>query len=216
MRQNLILTIVCLLPTIAIGQNNGIDLVKMEKEVMTYKKLFNHADSLTIRGNVGQISDGLIEIAKSLDKRKPVDYYLKAAEMFEMGKYNDASFLYYMGDLRYRYYNSVNPKYSKSDDGALHSSLNYVLGEPVSYYLRANVDNFIGILKKCSDFQSTNDYQFYSKKKDLSKYLEQADKLSKTITDIETNKKTYQETWDKQRIDFENNLDSFLEQLKKK
>ncbi|MFM7858071.1 MAG: hypothetical protein ACKO96_40680, partial [Flammeovirgaceae bacterium] len=122
MKQNLILIIVCLLPTMAIGQNNGIDVVKMEKEVMTYKKLFSHADSLTTLGNVGQISDGLIEIAKSLDKRKPVDYYLKAGEMFEMGKYNDASFLYYMGDLRYRYYNSVNPKYSKSGDGALHAS----------------------------------------------------------------------------------------------
>ncbi len=133
------------------GQDNGIDLVKLEKEVMTYKRLFNYADSLTIRGDVGQISNGLIEIAKSLDKRKPVDYYLKAAEMFENGKYNDASFLYYMGDLRYRYYNSVNPKYSKSDDGALHSSFYYVLGEPLGYYLRANIDNFIGILKKCSD-----------------------------------------------------------------
>lgn len=198
------------------GQDNGVDLVKLEKEVMTYKKLFNQADSLAIRGNVGQISDGLIEVAKSLDKRKPVDYFLQAAEMFDKGRYNDASFLYYVGDLRYRYYNSVNPKYSKSDDGALHSSFNYVLGEPVGYYLRANVDNFIEILKKCSDYQSTNDYHFYSKKKDLNKYLEQADKLSKTIADLETNKKTYQETWDKQRVDYEKNLDSFLEQIKKK
>jgi hypothetical protein len=216
MRQILILTIVCLLPTIAIGQDNGIDLVKMEKEVMTYKKLFSHADSLTIRDNVGQISDGMIEIVNSLDKRKPVDYFLKAAEMFEKGKYNDASFLYYIGDLRYRYYNSVNPKYSKSDDGALHSSFNYVLGEPIGYYLRANVDNFIGILKKCSDYQSTNDYQFYSRNKDPNKYLEQADKLSKIIADLETNRKTYQETWDKQRIDYEKNLDGYLEGIKKK
>lgn len=216
MRQNLILTIICFLPTLTIGQDNGIDLVKMEKEVMTYKKLFNQADSLSIRDNVGQISDGLIEIAKTLDKRKPVDYFLKSAEMFEMGKYNDASFLYYMGDLRYRYYNSVNPKYSKSDDGALHASFNYVLGEPVGYYLRANVENFIGLLKKCSDYQSTNDYEFYSKKKNPSKYLEQADKLNKTIADLEANKASYQETWDKQRVDYEKNLDSFLEQIKKK
>jgi len=196
-----------------VGQNNGLDLVK---EVMTYKRLFSHVDSLQIQGNVGQISDNVISISKTLDKRRPVDYFEKAAEFMELGKYNDASFLYYLGDLRYRYYNSVNPKYSKSNDGALLASLNYALGEPIGYYLRSNVDNFVGILKKCSDYHSTNDYEFFSKKKDPSKYQEQADKLNKLIVDLETNKITYQETWDKQRLDFNKNLDSFMEQIKKK
>jgi len=98
----------------------------------------------------------------------------------------------------------------------IRGSLNYALGEPIGYYLRSNVDNFIAILKKCSDYQLTNDYEFFSKKKDPSKYLEQADRLSKVIIDLETNKKTYQETWDKQRLDYNKNLDSFLEQIKKK
>jgi hypothetical protein len=201
---------------LVVGQDNGLDLAKLEKEVMTYKRLFSHADSLQIQGNVGQISENVISISKTLDKRRPVDYFEKAAEFMDLGKYNDASFLYYLGDVRYRYYNSVNPKYSKSNDGALLASFNYVLGEPIGYYLRSNVDNFIGILKKCSDYQSTNDYEFFSKKKDPSKYQEQADRLNKLIVDLETNKITYQETWDKQRLDYNKNLGSFLEQIKKK
>ncbi len=201
---------------LAVGQDNGLDFVKLEKEVMTYKRLFSHADSLQIQGNVGQISENVISISKTLDKKRPVDYFEKAAEFMDLGKYNDASFLYYLGDVRYRYYNSVNPKYSKSNDGALLASFNYVLGEPIGYYLRSNVDNFIGILKKCSDYQSTNDYEFFSKKKGPSKYQEQADRLNKLIIDLETNKIIYQETWDKQRLDYNKNLDSFLEQVKKK
>jgi len=216
MRKNIILTFIYFLPILVLGQDNGIDHVKLEKEVMTYKRLFSYADSLQIRGDVGQISENVLSISRTLDKRKPVDFFEKAAEFMDLGKYNDASFLYYLGDLRYRYYNSVNPKYSKSNDGALLASFNYALGEPIGYYLRSNVDNFIGILKKCSDYQLTNDYEFFSKKKDPSKYLEQADRLSKVIIDLETNKKTYQETWDKQRLDYNKNLDSFLEQIKKK
>ena len=216
MRKNLTLTFIYFLPILVIGQDNGIDLVKLEKEVMTYKRLFSYADSLEIRGNVGQISESTISIAKALDKQRPSDYFQKAIEMFDKRQYNDASFLYSLGDLRYRYYNSANPKYSKSNDGALLASFNYVLGEPIGYYLRSNAYNYIGLLKKCSDYLLTNDYAFYPKKKDPSKYLEQADRLNKLITDLETNKKTYQETWDKQRLDFDKTLDSFLEQVKKK
>jgi hypothetical protein len=216
MRKNLTLTLIYLLPILVMGQDNGIDLVKLEKEVVTYKKLFSYADSLAIRGNIGQVSESAINIAKTLDRQRPVDCFQKAIEMFDKREYNDASFLYSLGDLRYRYYNSSNPKYSKSNDGALLASFNYVLGEPIGYYLRSNADNYIGILKKCSDYLLSNDYVFFPKKKNPSKYLEQADRLNRLIADLETNKKTYQETWDKQRLDYDKNLDSFLEQMKKK
>lgn len=217
MKKNIILTLIYFLPILVMGQDNGMDLVKLEKEVMTYKRLFSHADSLQIRGNVGQISENVISSAKLLDKRKPVGYFKKAAEFMDLGKYNDASFLCYLGNLRYQYYNSVNPKYLGSNDGALFdSSFNYELNESIGYYLKSNVDNFIGILKKCLDYHMTNDYEFFPKKKDPSKYLEQADRLSKRIIDLETNKKKYQEKWDQQRLDHNKNLDSFLEQIKKK
>lgn len=216
MRQYLKLTIIYLLPILAVGQDNGIDLLKLETEVMIYKGLFNYADSLTIRGNLGQISENLVAVARTLDKGRPVDYFQTAIKMLDNREYNDASFLYYLSDLRYRYYNSVNPKYSESGDGALLASFNYALGEPIGYYLRSNVENFIGILKKCSEYQLTNDYKFYSKKKDAAKYAEQAYRLDKIIVDLQNNRMTYQEAWDKQRLEYENNLDSFLEQMKKK
>ena len=204
------------MPILVVGQGNNIDLLKLEAEVMTYKRLFNYADSLTIRGNVGQISDDLVKRSETLDNGRPVDYFLTAVKMLDKGYYNDASFLYYLGDLRYRYYNSVNPKYAESEDGALLASFNYALGEPIGYYLRSNVDNFIQILKKCSEYYLTNDYDFYPKKKDPTKYAEQADRLDKVIADLQLNKMSYQETWNRQRLDYEKNLDSALEQLRKK
>lgn len=202
------------MPILTMGQNNTIDARQVENEVMLYKRLFSRADSLTVRGEVGQISTEVIETAKLLDKKRPVSYYEKAAELMEKGQYNDASFLFYLGNLRYRYYNSSNPEYSVSDDGALLASFNYVLGEPLGYYLRSHVDNFIGLLQKSVDWYLQHDYQFYSRKKDSIKYTELADKLTKQIADIQNNKTTYQETWTQQRQERINDMDIILGEIK--
>ncbi|HYI77483.1 MAG TPA: hypothetical protein VEW65_07660 [Chryseolinea sp.] len=198
-----------------VGQNN-MELLQLEAEVMIYERLFNYADSLTIRGKVGQMSEEVVEIAKTLDKGRPVEYFLTAVKMMDKGRYNDASFLYYLGDLRYRFYNSVNPKYSESHDGALLASFQNALGEPIGYYLRSNADNFILVLKKCSEYHLTNDYKFYPKKKDPTKFKKEAETLNNVIIDVEANKVKYQETWGKQRREFETNLNNILEQTKEK
>src|SRR5258705_7574762 len=122
MKQSILLIVIFLLPALVMGQSKANDHGKLGKEVMAYKRLFNYADSLPIRGSVGQVSNTLMTTAKTLDKNRPVAYYEKAAELMGKGDYNGASFLYYLGNLRYRYYNSSNPQYSASGDGALLAS----------------------------------------------------------------------------------------------
>lgn len=216
MKQNKLLILIFLLPALAIGQKKTNGREQLENEVMVYKRLFNYADSLPIRGKIGQVSNAVMATAKALDKSRPIAYFEKAVELVDKGDYNGASFLYHLGNLRFRYYNSSNPKYEPSGDGALLASFNYVLGEPLGYYLRSNADNFIEILKKCKSYYLANDYEFYSKEKDPVKYSEQADKMNKVITDVETNKATYQETWNSQRQEFTKNMDDLLAEGKKK
>jgi hypothetical protein len=215
MTYNILVAVIFLIPILTMGQNSSIDTLQIEREMMLYKRIFGSADSLTIRGEVGQISSEVIATVKLLDKKRPVSYFEKAAELIEKGQYNDASFLFYVGNLRYRYYNSSNPKYSVSGDGALLTSFHYLLGEPLGYYLRSNADNFIGLLQKSVDWHLTNDYEFYSRKKDPFKYTEQTDKLIGQIADIETNKAAYQETWKQQRLERIVDMDIILHKIKR-
>jgi hypothetical protein len=203
-------------PFFAAAQGKSIDLEKLRSEALAYKMLFNYADSLEIIGKVGQVSEDVIRIAKDLNKAHPVDYFTKSSELLELRRYNDAAFLYHIGDLRYQYYNSANPNYSESNDGALLASFHSTLGQFIGYYLMSNIDNYLGILKDCTEYYITNDYLFYPKRKDPAKYQQQVDTLNKIILDLENNRATYQIVFETMRMEFNKSLDSVLGQDEKK
>lgn len=210
--KHIYLFMIAMFPYLLAAQDDGIDLEKIRSKALVYKWLFNYADSLEIIGDVGLVSDDVIQIAKHLDKGHPVDYFTKASQLLKVRKYNDASFLYHLGDLRYRYYNSANPKYIKVDDEALLSSFNSTLGQPIGYYLMSNIDNYLSILRKCAEYYVANDYLFYPKRKNAAKYKLQVDTLSKTIDNLETDRATYQVVFETMRSEFEESVDSVLAQ----
>lgn len=163
-----------------------------------YYKLYNSADSLKIPGKIGKINPATYRIADSLDALHPTAYYEKAADYLGKSKFNDAAFLYFVGNSRYKYFNSVNPDYQASGDGALKTALGAMLGEPIGMYLKTNIDNFISILKSSAEYYSVNNFKYYSKEKDVEKFELVSNNLLKQISDLQKNRKKYEKEWRKE------------------
>jgi hypothetical protein len=185
------------------------------EQLETYKKLYITADSLNKLEKPFSVDSLTIQKAKSLDKEHPAKYFEELGELFKEAKYNDAAFLYYLGLLRYRYYNSVNPEYQASGDGALAASLQYVAGETINLFLKTNVDNFIAALKFASDYYSKNDYSFYSKAKNPTKYDDVVKGFSSMTKDLETNRAKYEKEWGEERKMMVENIDKAIEEYNK-
>jgi len=185
------------------------------KELQLYKNIYETADSLNKIGHPFKVDSLTFQDAKQLDKEHPAKYFEKAGEMFKNSKYNEAAFIYYLGLLRYRYYNTVNPKYQASGDGALAASLQYIFGETINLYLKTNIDNFKSALQFSSDYYAKNDYTFYSKNKNLEKYNNLIDSYSSLIKDLETNRSKYQKEWDDEKKMMIKNIDKSIEEYNK-
>ena len=179
-----------------------------QNEMKLYKSIFKTADSLKNSGKILVIDNTIYQVAKELDKQHPQKFFEKSAEYLAQSKFNEASFLYYVGLMRYRYYNLTNPNYQDSNDGALLGSLKYAIGEPVNMYLKIDIDNFISILKKATNYYSENDYLFQSKSKDIEKYMAQNKSYLELITELESNKQKYSDEWNSQMKKFK---DAFKE-----
>ena len=184
-------------------------------QLETYKKLYTTADSLNKAGKPFTVDSLTFEKVKSLNKQHPSKYFEEATHLFNDAKYNDAAFVYYLGILRYRYYNSVNPKYQASDDGALAASLQYVVGEMVNLFLKTNFDNFVSAIKFSCDYYLQHDYTFYSKTKNPTKYDEIAKGFSTLIEDLKTNKTKYEKEWNEEKIEMITNIDKAIDEYNK-
>lgn len=172
-------------------------------QISSYKTLYQKADSLALTKKVGVIDPKLYQVADSLSALHPMEYFKTAAAYFGKQQLNEASFLYYVGFFRYRYYNSSNPNYKPSGDGALVGALAATLGEPINLYLHANIENYIGLLALTLDYLQNHDFKFYSKDNHLEKYEAQLSSAEATLEDLKTQKRKYQKEWKKERKEIE-------------
>jgi hypothetical protein len=173
------------------------------EELEMYRKIYKAADSVNKTGKVGFIDSFVFKMADSLGETHPAAYFQKTAELEGALDFNGAAFLYYLGYLRYSYYNSSNPDYQASADGALFASLHSMIGEPVNIYMHANIDNFISILDAVIEYYRKNDFKFYPRNKDLKKYDQQWKTLKKLTEDLQKNKAKYLVTWENERKEIE-------------
>jgi hypothetical protein len=181
-----------------------------------YKNIYACADSLNQKSSVHPMDTVVYSIADSLDSLHPSNYFLVSGQLLKENKFNEAAFLYHLGVMRYRYYNSVNPAYQASEDGALFTSLRSILKESMDMYLRTSVNNYVFILRRSCDYHSSRDYQFCPKGKDIAKYEEQSDNYEKLAAELETDKAKYAEQWRQERMDFENMMNAYEESPDKK
>jgi cell division FtsZ-interacting protein ZapD len=191
--------------TVSFGQN----------ELELYKRIYKTADSLKAIEQISAIDTAaLFTKAKLLDKKHPSGFFETSGEFLTQSKFNEAAFVYYLGLMRFRYYNSANPDYQASGDGALLGSLKYVFGEPVNMYLRTDIDNFIFIIRQTVSYYSKNDFNFFSKDKNEEMFNAQIKSYDDLLVELETNKEKYKEQWATEKRTMEENIDKMIEEQK--
>ncbi len=187
-----------------------------QEDLIAQKNIFRLADSLNACGQINRFDTAIFKVADSLNNCHPLGYFQVAGELMNKSKLNEAAFLYYLGVLRYRYFNSVNPKYQASEDGALFGALKSVMGNSINIYQRVNIDNYISVLKKVTYYTSTKDYNYFSREKNIAKYNEVTKQWTDHILDLEANKEKYSTQWNLNRIEYEKSIDSIIEENKRK
>ena len=188
-----------------------------QKELLELKKIYQIADSLIANGQISALdTTALFAKVQNLDQEYPSGYFLSSAQYMSNHQFNEASFCYFLGLMRFRYYNSASPDYSVSNDGALLASFKAVWGEPIGMYLCTDIDNYIFILKLSVSYYSKNDYTFFSKKKSKSKFKVQIEQFNDLISDLESNKERYMQQWAAERKTKEEQIDKAMEYYKTK
>jgi len=186
-----------------------------QNELELYKRIYKTADSLKSIGQISAIDTiSLFAKAKLLDKEHPSGFFETSGEFLTQSKFSEAAFVYYLGLMRFRYYNSANPDYQASGDGALLGSLKYVIGEPINMYLRTDIDNFIFIIRLTVSYYSNNDFKFFSKDKNEDKFNTQIKSYNDLLVELETNKEKYKEQWATERKTMEENIDKMIDEQK--
>ncbi len=168
-----------------------------QKESELYKRIYKTADSLKSIHKTSYIdTDSLFIKLKELEKKDPYGFFDVIDGYMLKSKFNEASFVYFLGTMRYEYYNSVNPDYNNS---RLLNNLFEVFGGYLIHYLRTDVDNYINIVKMSVDYYINNDFAFFSKNNNIEKFNLQIESYVKHYEDIEKNKEKYILHWKAER-----------------
>ncbi len=133
------------------------------------------------------LSKEVLELASKLEEQHPFEFMKEAANFYAKDKLNDAGFLFYLGQLRYKYYISANPDV-KDADKALFASLQSNIGMEINFALGANLDNYLSIIDHVISWDEKHDYKFYSKTKSPDNHKEILDGLIKLRKYIVENK----------------------------
>ena len=72
--------------------------------------------------------------AQALSGQHPAEYYKRAGELFAAGKKDDAVFVFYLGQLRYRTFLLAKPGGDPTGDPTIFASLSQVTGKPINQY----------------------------------------------------------------------------------
>jgi len=215
-----VLLLVLVSATGLFAQDSIPNMKQIREQLVAQQKFYGYTDSLFRAMKPGFLESSVYQLADSLDKSDPTSYFMKIPYLIKDQRLNEAGFIFYLGLLRFRYYNSVDPDYEAGSGGALLASFKYEMGEVINPYLKINVANCIAILNESLDWYVKNDYRFFSKNKNLEKYDFQATGMRKLITDMEKNKEKYQKQWADEREVEEKSTASELnkidQELKKK
>jgi hypothetical protein len=72
------------------------------------------------------------QVAAGLNGQNPAAYYQSAMTLFRAGQRDDATFIFYLGQLRYRTHLRARPDLKPDGDPALFGSLSEVVGRPIN------------------------------------------------------------------------------------
>jgi hypothetical protein len=84
--------------------------------------------------------------ANALAARHPADYYKQAASLFGSGRKDDAVFIFYLGQLRYRAHLAARRNLPADGDPALFGSLSEMVGRPLNEYAFGDMSALAAII----------------------------------------------------------------------
>lgn len=94
--------------------------------------------------------------AAALSGQHPAEYYRRAAALFETRR-DDAVFLFYLGQLRYRAHLAARRAELKPDgDPALFASLSQVVGRPLNEYAFGDIPSLVRIIDAVLAYDRAN------------------------------------------------------------
>ena len=110
-------------------------------------------------------SDGVAQWSASafgLEARHPAEYYQRSMSLFQAGRRDEAVFLFYLGQLRYRLYLTANPTLPKDRDPALFASLSEVVGRPLNEYAFGDIPTLARIIDAVLAYDEAHPDRFTS------------------------------------------------------
>jgi hypothetical protein len=90
----------------------------------------------------------------------PAGYYKHAITLFDEGKKNDAVFVFYLGQLRYRTHLAARPELPEDQDRAVFASLSESIGRPINEYAFGDLSQLDRTLKAVFAYDAANPDQF--------------------------------------------------------
>ncbi len=99
--------------------------------------------------------------ATVLNGQHPAAYYQKAIEVFQAGRRDDAVFLFYLGQLRFRTHLAARRGKLKPDaDAAVFSSFSEVVGRPINVYAFGDISALARTIDAVLAFDRANPDRF--------------------------------------------------------
>jgi len=103
------------------------------------------------------------ELKADIERRHPADYYRLADMLFAKNSKNEATFYFYLGQLRFRFHLAANPNLRKGEDGALFGSLSETLGSRINEWAFGDLRQLVITFDKVLDWDDFHENGFTSK-----------------------------------------------------
>jgi len=165
-----------------------------------YVKFYAYSDYLKSNTKAGELNVSIPAITTKLNTLSPKEYINEAVVLIKKEQFNEASYIFILGAIRWKYYENfakfTTKEYNQKNE----------IESMITAFLRSNVRNFAAIIKLATNYHLTNDYAFCSRKKKPLYYDEAAGFYSRLETQILINEAYFSTMWSKERRDFENDL----------
>jgi hypothetical protein len=106
---------------------------------------------------------GLVEAPPGIEQLNgahPAGYYRRAAALFAQDKKDEAVFVFYLGQLRYRVRLLARPDLDPSGEPALFASLSQVIGKPLNEYAFGDIPRLLSTIDAVLDYDRNNPDSF--------------------------------------------------------
>jgi hypothetical protein len=96
---------------------------------------------------------------QALAGQHPAEYYKRAGELLQAGKKEEAVFVFYLGQLRYRTFLLANPG---TEDPTLFATLSQVTGKPINQYAFGDIPALARTIDAVLAYDTANPDSFSS------------------------------------------------------